>query len=219
MRKLWKLWIALCFLLCIAIRSLVPLPTFLWVILINLALTYIISLFLSYDVIARRRFGAAFLIFAGVTYAVPALTGFDQSGALIEVGLWNKLIDPYVLVSIYETGRLDAGISPERRAYDFVPEWPHYMFSCVALATSIIAIIGAVLFAKRNRIGEWIWVLLLLISTLSFVGYVYVALIEWGIKEIAPQICWEVLYVVAFLMVIWGERVAPSRILSSPDEW
>jgi hypothetical protein len=219
MRKLWKMGIALSFLSTMSVPRLHEfIPTLLWAVLINAALTYLISLLYSYDLPTQRRLSVAFLTLIGITYFVPAAFGFDQSMGFVEGDLWNHLISPYLLVSVYEARHLQPNVLPSHRAYYFVPQDGHHLFSGIALMVSVAAICGAVLMAKGKRAGTWIWTSLLGISMISLAGYVYVGVVARGIKEISVQLLWEASYIVAFLLARSGAGVQISRVLSQVEE-
>ncbi|MDP9053543.1 MAG: hypothetical protein M3N93_04470 [Acidobacteriota bacterium] len=153
----------------------------------------------------RLRFGTAILaVVAGVYFFTSAL-GLIPDFGLIEAWVWDGLISPYFLISVSHNVLLDdwrGGVekSPSRHS----DEGLHLFFSTTMLCISIAGVAGAVLIVKQRTAGQRIWIGFIALLSLSLAAYAYAILLYpqgWGI---APQVFWEALVLVGFLLVRRG---------------
>lgn len=216
MRKKWKfLIVAIIFaLLCSSTCREMIASVFAWAVLVAFSLVYMISLFVSSEQKILPRFGASFLVFGALTYFVTGLLGCVSNMEIIEDVFWEFLISPYLLISVIRERALQPGWDPSRLPYRVVPDGNHLEYSMIVVFVSIIAIVGAYSLAKGSKIGTWLWIVLLGILTVSFVGYLYVRR-EW----VYVQVCWEVLYIAAFIFVQCGKQEVNSRVFTLSEEW
>jgi CBS domain containing-hemolysin-like protein len=89
----------------------------------------------------------------------------------------------------------------------------HLLFSATVVAISIVAIVAAFAMAKSYRTAYSVWLVLLGLSIVSFVGYLIVGFVSWGPKATIIPLCWETSYVAAFLLAQCGSDLGshPSQ--------
>jgi hypothetical protein len=202
MPKLWKALITIgVFVLLFWPTFERPLPRLLWAILLITTLTYGISLLLGPKLSTRRRLGTAYLAFTGLSYFVAGTLGLMPHWGLIEAGIWRSLISPYLLVSFFDQWIHRFPYGTSRAPYYTLPlDEHHFLFSGSVVAISIIAIVAAFAMARSNKTAYRVWLVLLGLSIVSFVGYLIVGFVSWGPAETIIPLCWEASYVTAFML-------------------
>jgi hypothetical protein len=176
-----------------------------FVILLIVVLTYVISLLFSSKLPALRRFSTSYLAFVGLSYLIAGLLGLLRNSSLIEELMWDSLISPYVLISFFDQLIHRFPYTASRSPYYRVPADEHHpFFPATVVAVSIIAIVAAFAMAKSHRIAYRVWLILLGLSIASLVGYLVVGFVSWGAQETVLPLCWEVSYVTAFVLAQSG---------------
>ena len=174
-------------------------------ILLIMTVTYGISLLFSSKLPSRLRFGAAYLVFVGVSYFVAGILGLMPHWDLIEAWIWSLLISPYLLVSFFDQLIHRFPYTASRAPYHTMPvDEHHLLFSAAVVVVGIIAVVAAFAMAKSHRIAYRVWLVLLGLSFVSLVGYLIVGFVSWGPKETIVPLCWEASYVTAFMLARRG---------------
>jgi len=205
MQKLWKAAATIAVLVLLFWMPFTRvLPDYVFVPLLFMALTHGISLFLSARLPVARRLAIAYLVFVGFTYLFAGAEGFDLHGGLIEGWAWAGLISPYLLFSFFSQMSQHYPYPASKTAFYVLPEGPHLVFSTTAVIVGFVAILAAFAMARPYRAAYLIWGLLLGLSIVSLVGYVIVAIASPGEAGMAVQLCWEVTYILAFVMALRG---------------
>lgn len=187
------------------------LPKIPWVLIFILTLTYGISLVLSSEISAHRRFAAAYLIFTGFAYLLAGILGLLPSGGLIEADMWYSLLSPYVFISFLDQLFHHFPYTAAKAPYGWVPDSEHHVFSVIVVAISAIAVVAAFGMARGSKIACNVWLVLLGLFTVACSGYVIVGFVSWGLKDTILPLCWLVSYIVAYVVarggVLGGQRL------------
>ncbi len=218
MRKLWKALATLVVLVLLMFPGFARhMPQALWAVLLVVTLTYGISLLLSTQIPAYRRWGIAYLAFTGLTYLLAGLLGIGDGG-WVEPELWDMLISPYPLISFVDQWMHHFPYGADRAPYiSNVPFSEHRFFSAAVVVLSSIAIVAAFAMAKTKKLAYMVWLVLLCVLILAFSGFVVVGLVSGG--PVVLPFCMTLSYVVAFLMaradVDFKTRPVPDKVHSS----
>jgi len=171
-----------------------------WWITLALELLCALALLLPRHVSAVRRWSAAYLMFAGVTYMLAGLAGLGPNLELIEAAVWDVLISPYLLISYVVQVHQHYPYLLSSTPFHVVPEGPHTRFSAAVLVAGLSGILAAYAIALSYRLGYAIWYCLLAITLVSLSGYVLVARVNPGYHPLAVPLCWEASYILALAL-------------------
>jgi hypothetical protein len=175
------------------------------------AITYGISLLFRDELPLGRRLGTAYLAFVGITYVIPSAVGLGEHMDFVVTSIWNRLVDPYLLIWLSGHARADLYQLPDSSSY-FMPPGVNYRFSYAVITASVIAIVAALGMTRSSKIGLVTWTVLLGASLLFSGCYIYVGIYSWGISGIGVQMFWEASYIVAFGLatrhVKWGHTLS-----------
>jgi hypothetical protein len=201
------------------------LPKIPWVLIFVLTLTCGISLIFSSEISAHRRFAAAYLIFTGFTYLLAGILGLLPSWGLIEAAMWHSLLSPYVFISFLDQLFYHFPYTVAKAPYEWVPHQEHHVFSAIVMAISAVAVVAAFGMAKGSKIACNVWLVLLGLLILAFLGYVIVGFVSWGLKDIILPLCWLGSYIAAYMVVRRGminyqkSNVMIRRMKGGRDDW
>lgn len=231
-RKLWKALATVAVLVLLYLPgspiSEYSLPRIPWLIVFILTVTCGISLFVSSQISAYRRWGIAYLAFTGLVYLLAGTLGIGDGG-LVEPQLWEILISPYPLVSFVGQWAHHFPHGVSRARYTRLPYSPenepffseHHLFGVAVVVFSLIAIVAAFAMTRRKRWAYRAWFVLLCLFAVEFSGYAVVCFLSWGPEKLVVPFCMTVSYVLAFLMAgegmhfqagsAMGHAVPPSK--------
>jgi len=180
------------------------LPEIPWVLILVLTLTYGISLIFSSPISTHRRFAAAYLILTGLTYLLTGILGLLPNWGLIEAAMWYSLLSPYLFISFLDQAAHHFPYTAANAPYEPVPASEHHVFSAIVVAISATAVVAAFGMAKGRKIAYDVWLVLLGVLILAWVGYVIVGFVSWGLKDTILPLCWLISYIAAYLVARRG---------------
>jgi hypothetical protein len=196
-----------------------------WIGLLNTVLAYLISLLFSSKLPLSRSLATAWLALAGLTYIVPGVMELDPTSILVRGTLWDNLISPYFLHSLFAEILMHGNqLAPGQIASDAASSCSdcmdeHYRLAVIAIVLGAIAMIAAFLMAKSLKAGYWIWLGLLSLSLAGLAAYLVAARLGLGFQSIIVQVCWDVSYILAFVFAWRGTDLSKAGPLTSLEEW
>lgn len=190
-------------------------PKLLWATLIMIIPTYAISLSFSRKMPTHRRWGIAYLVFAGLSYFVAGVFGLNPTLDLISASAWHSLISPYPLLVLLRGCIYSYPCNIYRLTYTIFPISDDEVMSLSITVTivSLIAIVAAFAMAKNRRWAYGVWLVLVGLSILEALSYVVAQFAKWGMPQYQGpndptqtilSLCWSASYLVGFLMARKG---------------
>lgn len=192
------------------------LPKLSWIILFILALTFGISLVFPSEIAFYRRFAIAYLVLTGFAYLMAGILGLLPNAGLIEASAWDGLVSPYLLVSFLGQLIHRFPYTMARAPYETVPFAKHQLFSGTVVVVSAIATVAAFAMAKARRSAYDAWLALLGIFTVSWLGYLIVGAVSWGLKGTIFPLARLVSYAAAYVLARSGVALQPTGTRSIP---